>query len=285
MRRVVFLMALPACDEALDQRLAIINEPRVLAVISEPAEAKPGATVAYQAIVASPAGPLVVEPSWAFCLASKPPTEDNAVSTGCLDESQLAPLGTAATVTGTLPVDACMRFGPDTPGMNFRPRDPDPTGGYYQPLRVDAGIDLDLAFGFSRITCNLPTAPADIAFEYRQSYAANVNPTLDPVDLLEAPANSDVTLTASWPAESAESYLWFDPLRQRLVLRNESMRVSWFATDGKLAVDASAVAEGSSSTMVTTTWHTPGPGTAHLWFVLRDSRGGVATRSISVEIR
>ena len=35
------------CDSPLDQRLAIIDAPRVLAVIADPAEARPGAQVSY----------------------------------------------------------------------------------------------------------------------------------------------------------------------------------------------------------------------------------------------
>ncbi len=63
------------------------------------------------------------------------------------------------------------------------------------------------------------------------------------------------------------------------------MRLSWFATGGTLAVDASAVGEDDLATSVTTTWTTPGTGTAWLWLVLRDSRGGFATRAVMVDIR
>ena len=60
--------------------------------------------------------------------------------------------------------------------------------------------------------------------------------------------------------------------------------MSWFATAGALDVDATAVAEDDPATSATTTWHTPAPGPATLWFVLRDSRGGVATRAVSVTV-
>lgn len=283
MRRVLLLISLTACEDALDQRLAIVDEARVLAIVAEPAEAKPGESASYTSIVASPDGPLASEPTWSYCLASKPQTEDNAVSAACLDDTQLASLGTTPTVMATLPADGCIRFGPDTPGTGFRPRDPDPTGGYYQPLRVD--VAGDIAFGMNRITCKLGNAPADLAHRYDLEYVPNANPVLDPIDLVEVPADRDVTLTASWPAESAESYVYFDRLAQRLVDRREAMRVSWFATGGGLAVDASAVGEDSEATTVSTTWHTPKAGTTWLWFVLRDSRGGIATRAIAVDVR
>lgn len=279
MRRAVLLLALAACEDALDQRLAIIDEPRVLAVISEPAEAKPGDTVAYSAVLASPDGPLATAPHWAFCTSPKPPTEDNAVSVPCTAGEDLIDLGTSPTTTGTLPADGCLRFGPDTPPGGFRPRDPDPSGGYYQPVRL--AVDDLLAIGLTRITCNLPTAPGEVATDYRLRYVANENPTLDPLTLSEVAANSDVTLTASWPADAVEDYLYYDTLSQTLVTRTESMRVSWFATGGRIDVDATA----SATTSASTTWHTPGAGTYWVWFVLRDSRSGIAVQSAQVTVR
>lgn len=279
---LLVMVALVACDDALDQRLAIVEAPRVLAIQSEPAEAKPGVSVTYRALIAAPEGPVGDAPAWAYCTAPKPPTEDNAVSTGCLAENALVPLGTSSEVMATLPSDGCILFGPDVPPGGFRPRDPDPSGGYYQPVRVDV-VD-QVAFGFSRITCPLPNTTNDIARQYAQDYVANENPTLDPVTLDAVPADTDVTLSASWPAEAAESYLYYDALAQRLVTRREAMRVSWFATAGAIAVDASAVGEDEDATSVSTIWHTPATGDAWLWLVLRDSRGGVAWQELHVQV-
>src|SRR5512143_3412077 len=86
------------CDSPLDQRLAIIEAPRVLAVIADPAEARPGAQVSYTVVVAAPDGPVAATPRWAFCVAPKPPTEDNAVGGGCLDDAHLVVLGTQPSV-------------------------------------------------------------------------------------------------------------------------------------------------------------------------------------------
>lgn len=277
------LVALAACDDGLDQRLAIVREPRVLAVISEPAEAKPTQPVTLHALVASPDGPVTSPPAWGFCVAPKPPTEDNAVSDGCIDESMILTLGTTPMAMGTLPGDGCLRFGPDVPpGVGFRSRDADATGGYYQPVR--AAVDGLLAFGLSRITCKLGRAPFDVAFDYDQRYVANANPTLLPVMLDRVPATSDVTLRAAWPAASAEPYIYFDPVSQTLVDRREAMRVSWFATGGTLPVDATAVGEDDMATEVSTTWHTPEAGPAYVWIVLRDARGGIATQTLAVTV-
>jgi hypothetical protein len=288
-RALVLILVLAGCEDTLDQRLAIVDQPRVLAITSEPPEVLPGATATLTALVASPKGPLTTVPAWSLCDAPKPPTVDNAVADGCV-EDQVLPLGDGASITAPIPMDACRTFGPDVASAGFRPRDPDPTGGYYQPIRA-AVPSLDLAFGFTRITCNLANAPGDVAQQYKTTYVANTNPTLTALTLDGAlPASvapdSDVTLSIGWPADAVESYLYYDQTSQTLITRRESMRVSWFATAGALAVDASAVSESDSATSVSTTWHTPSSGgPAFLWVVLRDSRGGIATASAALTVR
>jgi hypothetical protein len=273
------LLILVACNSALDQRLDVVEDERVLAVQSDPPEVTPGAAVTVSVVVASPMGTIDVAPAWSLCTAPKPPTEDNAVAAGCVATS-VTPLGTAITVTTPIPVDACRTYGPDVIAKGFRPRDPDPTGGFYQPVRA-AIPDLDLAFGFTRITCDLANAPGQVAQDYLTMYVANQNPTLNAPSLpASVSANSDVPLSISWPDAAAESYLYYDPSSETLITRRESMHVSWFATAGDIAVDASEVAETDLSTSASTTWHTPSSsGTVYLWFVLRDSRGGIATAS------
>ena len=167
-------------------------------------------------------------------------------------------------------------------GGGFRPRDPDPTGGYYQPVRADAG-DAGLAFGFTRITCGLAGAPGDVAHEYQTSYVANANPVLHPLVVGTVTAGADIPITASW--DEPETYLYYDPASQTLVTRREAMRVSWFASAGTLPVDATAVDEDDPATTVSTTWHAPAvAGPAWLWVVLRDSRGGLATLAVAVTV-
>jgi hypothetical protein len=298
MRYAALVIAITlGCNSPLDQRLAIIDQPRILAITAEPPEAKPGAMVTYGALVAAPDGPAAVAPSWAYCTAPKPPTEDDIVAPGCLGDTQVVDLGAAATVTGKLPANDCALYGPDTPPGNFRPRDPDATGGYFQPVRADTalgGADV-VAFGLSRITCNLPTAPTTVAHAYQLGYVANANPTLSALALTDAtgaaiatdaiPAGTTVTLVASWPTDAVESYLYYDALSETLVTRREAMQVSWYATGGSIAVDASAVTEDDPSTSVSTTWQTPAAGPAWLWLVLRDSRGGIATQTIAVTVQ
>lgn len=294
---LIFLGAgLGACDDALDQRLAIVDAPRVLAVIAEPAEARPGATVAYRAVVVGPEGPLESAPAWAYCTTPKAPTEDNAVSTGCVDGDgliALAPGGDPMSATGALPMDACLRFGPDVPPGGFRPRDADLTGGFYQPVRVDTAGLAPLAFGMSRITCNLANATPEAFRRYALEYVANTNPVLDPPTIDGAPIgaatrvapDADVTLAVTWPADTIEGYLYYDRDRQALVDRREALRVSWFATGGSFPVDAIAIDEpvgdevGATSASIA--WHTPAGSAGDpvfVWVVLRDARGGIAVQ-------
>ncbi|CAN5462778.1 hypothetical protein BH11MYX1_BH11MYX1_54410 [soil metagenome] len=292
---LLLAVALGGCGDALDQRLAIVDRPRVLAIMAEPPEVTPGGSVTLSAVLAGPAGPLSASPAWSLCTAPKPPTEDNAVADGCLANA-VTDLGTAASIIATTPSDACRTYGPDIASPGFRPRDPDASGGYYQPIRANSPT-LELAFGFVRITCDLANASSDVAEQYKTMYVANANPSLTgiaidnvPIDPTRATptiaiADHDVTLRTGWPASAVESFLYFDPSAMQLVTRHEAMRVSWFATSGELAVDASAVTEDDPALTVSTTWRAPQvPGPAWIWLVLRDSRGGIATATFPITV-
>ena len=281
MRRAALLLALAGCETELDQRLAIVDEPRVLAIVATPAEGKPGDAISYTALVAGPAGAIEDPRTWAYCTSPKSPTEDNSASVPCVaGESLIGLLGTT-TASGTLPLDACQTFGPDTLAAGFRPRDPDPTGGYFQPVRLAVGGLL--AIGLSRVTCDLPNAPSAAAIGYRQGYIANANPVLHPLSVPAVHAGDAVALAAAW--DPPETYLYYDQLAQVLVTRREAMRISFFATAGAMDLDAVARGEDDPETTGATTWHAPAtPGRQTLFLVLRDSRGGITTQSLSVVV-
>jgi hypothetical protein len=77
-----------------------------------------------------------------------------------------------------------------------------------------------------------------------------------------------------------------DPIAREVVARRESIRVSWFATDGVFEHDRSGRAEEEAAINSSdNTWTAPMKrGTVHLWLVLRDNRGGVAYQSYQLEV-
>ncbi|HEY8087780.1 MAG TPA: hypothetical protein VIF09_08045 [Polyangiaceae bacterium] len=286
--------ATPTCVPKLANDDSLITAPRILAVKAEPAEAAPGTKVTFTALVAAPGGTVATPAlSWSFCTAPKPLTEDNVVSNACLDASSLAGAGAGTPITTQTPSTGCGLFGPDTTSSAFRPRDPDSTGGFYQPLRVDlAGADS--AFELARIHCDLPDADAAAASAFSSAYALNRNPTLlgltagaggAAVSLGSVPAGTKVTLEASWPAASAETFAYFDPVSQSVGWQREAMQVAWYASAGALDTESTGRGEEDPATTSDNGWVAPGAaGTVHRWVVLRDSRGGVDFEEVEVGV-
>src|SRR5690242_4212809 len=86
MRRLLPVIALLAsCKPDLGQRESLITRTQGIAIRGEPPEAKPGETVKYSLLVATPDGPIA-QPvaSWAYCATSKLLTENGAASAACL---------------------------------------------------------------------------------------------------------------------------------------------------------------------------------------------------------
>lgn len=298
------LVLLGACEPELDQRLSIIDEPRVLAVISEPAETRPQTQAVHRVHLAGPDGTITTAITWAFCTEPKPPTEDNVVNARCLGNA-VRELGTSAeSITAITPVDSCMRFGPDVSSGDYRPRSPDLTGGYYQPIRVTLPAELGAAVTFAshRISCNLANAPVDVVRQYRERYVANINPPppaivrADGAILATARAGERVDLLATWQAGSAEAYVSYQQSSASLLDRREGLRVSWYATAGELCSDATGrteqeLAEGLGADEQAPAgdsancWRAPDePGRATLWIVLRDSRGGSSIFQQTIDV-
>jgi hypothetical protein len=182
------------------------------------------------------------------------------------------------------PGDGCKTFGPDVSSAGLRPRDPDGTGGYYQPLRADlAGTDS--AFELVRIHCDLADADAMAASAFAAAYQLNQNPQLlpltatiggSPVALTAIPTGARITLEASWPDASAETFAYFDPVSQAVTSQRESMQVAWYSSGGALDSESTGRASDDLTTTTDDGWVAPSTaGTVHLWIVLRDSRGGV----------
>ena len=287
-----------ACQPRFDRAPSRVDGPRVLAVRAEPPEAAPGASVTLAPLLVDAAGPLdAATVDWAFCLANRPAADDNTVSARCLppdspDLRPIAPGPAPPAATAVLPAEGCQVFGseppPPPPGEPpLRPVDPDPSGGYYQPVRLAVAGGEAVAFAQVRLRCALPAAPAPVAQEFRARYVPNRNPHLAELGLAGgattvAPGGREV-LQAAWAPEAAEPFVAFDLASSALVDRVEALRVSWFSTAGTFDADRSAP-QGEARAQVG--WRAPdAPGPVHLWAVLRDDRGGMGWRHLVVEVR
>lgn len=273
------------CVPTLSGSDSLITGTRVLAIKAEPAEASPGAKVTFTTLVAAAGGTVNGAPiTWDFCTAPKPITEDNVVSNACLGPGSLVAAGVGPTTTANTPAKGCSLFGPDTTSTAFRPRDPDSTGGFYQPLRADLSGAPD-AFALARIHCDVPNASASAASAFAKAYKLNQNPQLQlvtatvngaPVALGSIPAGTRVMLEASWPASSAETFAYYDPSSQTVTTQREAMQVAWYATDGSFDTESTGRASDDMATTSDDGWQAPDAAqTTHVWVVLRDSRGGV----------
>jgi len=187
------LLSCVGCVPTFDDNLPLVREPEVLSVQSEPAEAAPNQEVQLSALVATP--DVDGEPpalTWGLCIARKPLTELGPVNPICVKAPEQAPeaivgLGSGHTVTATVPADACRLFGPSLPEpMNGepagRPVDPDPTGGYYQPVGVTLAASGVTTLGAVRIFCPPAGLDQEQAAAFSASYRNNQNPILDSIE-------------------------------------------------------------------------------------------------------
>lgn len=298
MRRLAGLAlaaATATCIPSLGPGDSLVTSTRVLAIRGDPAEAKPGAAITFTPLVASPQG-TVASPriAWSFCTAPKPLTEDNVVSNACLGaSSSLLPVGAGASTTAKLPTDACSIFGPEVGTTGARPRDPDATGGYYQPLLADLAGAPE-TFALTRVECALANAGPAAVTQFTAQYKVNLNPTLLPltatrggetVPLTSIPAGARITLEASWPPASAETFAYYDPASQTVTTQREAMQVAWYATGGTLDTEATGRASDDPATTSDDGFVAPSSaGTVHAWVVLRDSRGGVDFAQVDLDI-
>ncbi len=163
-----------------------------------------------------PSGELSTPLDYAYCTARNPLDNPSTVSPACLTttSADIVEIGASVVATATMPTDACRNFGPDVPSpkpgeSQGRPVDPDPTGGYYQPLRLLFASEIDI--GQSRVSCGLAGASLADSATYRAQYHANRNPSVldvssdagsisqDPSAPTTMAIGATVTLTASWP--------------------------------------------------------------------------------------
>jgi hypothetical protein len=279
-----------ACQPAFEDRPWLVSAPRIVGVRAEPAEAAPGQAVTYEAIVVDARGRVTDAPlDWAACEAPKPLAENGAVNAACAAGDLPVLGGASPTLRAPLPGDACALFGPDPPPGGYRPCDADGTGGYFVPIRV-RGPGIAPAFALERVTCALGNASFDVARAFGERYHANVNPVAGALAATvdgqpappQIPRGARVHLSVRW--DEPERYVAFDPATQALIDRREAMRVAWLATGGAIAVAHTGRDEGDPETSSDDDWTASDAGPAHLWAVVRDSRGGVDVASLDVEV-
>jgi hypothetical protein len=313
-------LLLVGCVPTFDDNLPLVQQPEVLAVQSEPAEAAPGEPVTLTALVATPepngAPPTLI---WGLCTARKPLTELGPVNPVCIQAPSAAPqsitaLGSGVSVHARLPGDACSLFGPSLPAPvdgepSGRPVDPDPTGGYYQPVGVTLQESAVTTLGAVRIFCPPSGLDQDQAGDFNSHYRRNENPLLDGVgivdktgdvaavpdepDSLQVNAGKPVQFRASWAVcaddaacSGAETYALFNLDSRQLETERESLRVSWYATAGQFQNAVTGRDESELASDTDNTWTAPNEaGAVRVWLVLRDSRGGQSFRSFLVSVK
>jgi hypothetical protein len=234
--------------------------------------------------------------------------------------SGLLPLGMGGSVQGTVPEDACELFGPDTapaqPGEpSPRPTDPDSTGGFYLPVRVEE--DGQYSVAPERVTCQPGGVTQKVFVAFSEGYKPNQNPILTSLSrvtddggatslapnaagaapaLIVAPGER-VSLSAEWPTcptgeatacSGAETYLYIDPTSREITTQRESMVAAWYATGGTFDADSVGRAADDLGTTAVNGWTAPNSSGAvqavELWVVLRDARGGIGWGSYSFAI-
>ncbi len=291
------VLALSACRPDFGARESRVTSERVLAMKSEPAEARAGDSVTYTLLVARPEGTdSAPAAAWSYCTEPVLLTENTSIPASCASGDARAVIdANGESAHASLPANACSVYGPEVPpGSGLRPHDPDATGGYYQPVR--AGLASGAAFGFTRLTCAVTNASADVTAELAKRYVVNSNPRLLPptgdvngarVDLAHVPRGARVHLVAGWGegTEGAEAYVVLDVGSQTVVARREAMRVSWFATDGVYDEDRTGRTEDDVAATTDNVWTAPDhAGVVHAWVVLRDSRGGTDFASFDLVV-
>lgn len=87
--------------------------------------------------------------------------------------------------------------------------------------------------------------------------------------------------------QGAESFVQLDAIERKIVEHRESIRVSWFATNGAFEHDRSGRAEDQAKiNYVDNTWTAPlRAAEVNLWVVLRDNRGGVAFEQFVLDVK
>ena len=303
-------LGIAACLPSFEERPWLIEESRILAIRSVPAEQRPGQPVALEALIAGPDGFSSTPVVWDFCLRPRTAVERASVSSSCLEGKDLQSIMSTAAILE----DACARFGPNPPPVEGdevgqRPADPDPSGGYFLPVRASflpeqLGTKV-FSFGQIRIRCDLAGATREIFDAFQARYSENQNPEILDLGVGRAghnsggsvgnrfgkrsvkggpnfvvPSGTTIDLVAEIGASSFESYVVYRSDLGQLVEEQEELRLAWYVSAGELERGEQTLRIDDQllhSPNVTNRWQSPqDPQSVYVWLVLRDSRGGSA---------
>jgi hypothetical protein len=289
------LGASSACVPTFDQDQTQISEPRILAVQAVPAEVKPGATVSLEALIAAPDGIAITAPSWSLCEARKRLTELGPVEQSCLQGEDLSAVGEGRAVSATISVDVCRMFGPVRPDPvdNLpagRAVEPDPTGGFFQPVLV--AFEKEQTLASVRLSCGLVGIPTEASIALTRGARPNQNPRITSLQAgagaeerdtdLVVHTSASVEFTVHLPhcpskptcgdgicsfeedkvdcaedcaepvagCAGAERYVYYNPSSRTVEVQQEELTVSWFASVGSWSSTRTEVVDGNAQSQV-----------------------------------
>jgi hypothetical protein len=238
----------------------------VLAIKAEPPQIAPGESSTVTAWVVGTNGqtPTV---SWSRC--RRAPLPGQAINPDCLANPQagyVEPIGEGVTVMATMPADITA----DALGL------PDASGGVYLPLIARVSVGADQLIATYRLRLAQPGIPPNNnpAFTGVSVIDSSGATPLDEAVPRVVHAGDELTLSASFSADSNESYL--SPVGGPSGgLVTESLTTSWFSNGGDITPSANA----SDPTIdLRFDQHLPAPGAViDLYVVARDERGGTDT--------
>jgi hypothetical protein len=145
----------------------------------------------------------------------------------------------------------------------------------------------------------LANAATDIVDDYNKRYQPNSDPGIAATDVIRADGSTvnldsgpptiapgeSVVFTAAFADGSAEPFPVLNQRGDALVDQTEDLYMSWFATSGSFEHDRTGVAGTETATSTSNTWKAPDAAMpVTLWLVLRDSRGGTAFKSYSIQV-
>jgi hypothetical protein len=101
-----------------------------------------------------------------------------------------------------------------------------------------------------------------------------------------ATCDQDCGAAGARGCSGAEPYVFLEPLSQELVDRREGILLSWYVTAGKFAYERTGVSEADPpSRESSNVWTAPvDRGSALLWIVIQDDRGGTSWVSIALNV-